>query len=66
MHNSSEIETADYEFVISQSALRTDKPKPPSTYVRAEFAALSHPGMVRDRNEDHFLVFQIGRKQQVL
>jgi PPM family protein phosphatase len=66
LSDSSRIQTADYEFVISPSVLRTDMPKPPSTSVRAEFGALSHPGKVRARNEDHFLVFQIQREQHVL
>jgi protein phosphatase len=66
MGNSTKIETANYQFVISPSALRSDKAKPPSTSIRADFGALSHAGKVRPRNEDHFLVFHIRREQQVL
>ena len=33
---------------------------------RVEFGALSHPGKVRDRNEDHFLIGRIRRSLSVL
>ena len=52
--------------MISPSALDTGQPKPPSTTVRVEFGAVSHTGKVRAKNEDHFLVSQVSRKQEVL
>jgi protein phosphatase len=66
MSSTTKIETADYQFVISPSAMRLDKPKPPSASVRAEVGALSHAGKVRSSNEDHFLVFQVRRAHEVL
>src|SRR5271165_4974132 len=66
MVNPFDLETAEYEFVISQSALDTGQVKPPSTLLRVEFGALSHTGKVRPKNEDHFLVSQLSRKQEVL
>jgi protein phosphatase len=61
------IETAEYQCVISPSAIRqADQPKPASTTVRAEFGAVSHTGKVRQRNEDHFLVSRINRRHEVL
>ena len=47
-----EIETAEYEFLISPSAGETNQPRPASTDVRADIGAVSHTGMVRARNED--------------
>ena len=61
-----EIETTDYELLISPSAGETNLPKPPSTNVHAEFSATSHTGKVRSRNEDHFLVSRFSRKHEIL
>ena len=61
-----EIETAEYEFLISPSALDSGQPKPVSSSVRVEFGAVSDRGKVRAKNEDHFLVTQINRKQEIL
>jgi PPM family protein phosphatase len=61
-----ELETAEYEFAISPSALDNSQPRPPSTLLRVEFGAVSDTGKVRSHNEDHFLVSQVSRKQQVL
>ena len=38
----------------------------PHVPVRAEFAAMTHPGKVRDRNEDHYLVVRRSRTRDVL
>jgi PPM family protein phosphatase len=38
----------------------------PRTVVRVEFGALSHPGLVRDHNEDHYLVVRRRRERDVL
>jgi len=35
--------------------------QPSTTSVQVDVSGLSHPGKVRDRNEDHFLVTRIGR-----
>jgi serine/threonine protein phosphatase PrpC len=61
-----EIETAEYEFLISPSAGETNQPRPASTDVRAEIGAVSHTGMVRSRNEDHYLVSRVSRHQDIL
>jgi protein phosphatase len=66
MPNPLQIETAEYELLISPSAGETGHPKPASTQVRVEFEALSHTGKVRVRNEDHFLVSRMSRNQEVL
>src|SRR5262245_53877220 len=55
-----EIETA--EFLIARPAGGMSPPP----VVRVEVAALSHPGLVRDRNEDHFLVTRMSRSLDVL
>src|SRR5688572_4147936 len=36
-------------------------PRPPIDDVAVEWAALSHPGLVRPVNEDHFLLARAGR-----
>ena len=61
-----EIETSEYEFVISPSARETSQPKPATANVRAEIGAISHTGRVRSQNEDHFLVSRVSRKQEIL
>ena len=66
MSNPFELETAEFEFQISQSALDHSQPKPPSTLLRVEFGAVTHTGKVRPHNEDHFLVSQLSRKQKAL
>jgi serine/threonine protein phosphatase PrpC len=66
MNDPSELETAEYEFVVSPSALDISQIKPPSSLVRVEFGAISHAGKIRAKNEDHFLVSKLSRKQQLL
>ena len=66
MNDPFDLETAEYEFVISPSALDNSQIKPPSSMVRVEFGAVSHTGKVRAKNEDHFLVSKLSRKQQIL
>jgi PPM family protein phosphatase len=64
--DSFELETAEYECLVSPSARETSQLKPESTTVRAEFGAVSHAGKVRLKNEDHFLVFRLRRDQEAL
>ena len=66
MNDPLDLETAEYEFVVSPSALDTSQLKPPSSMVRVEFGAVSHTGKVRPQNEDHFLVSKLSRKQQIV
>jgi serine/threonine protein phosphatase PrpC len=66
MSDPCELETAEYECLVSPSARETSQLKPESTTVRADFGAVSHPGKVRNQNEDHFLVFRLGRNQETL
>lgn len=61
-----EIETAEYDVIISPSASEANVPKPASTDVRADIGAVSHTGRVRSRNEDHYLVSRVSRQQQIL
>lgn len=64
--NPPDMETAEYHLVISPSAADADAPKPFSTSVRADFGAVSHPGLVRTKNEDHFFVAQAVREHRLL
>jgi protein phosphatase len=66
MSNPFEIETAEYNLVISPSAAESEGPKPASTSIRADYGAVSHAGLVRSKNEDHFLVSQVVREHRVL
>src|SRR5579885_1213025 len=61
-----ELETAEFEVLISPSAGAASQPRPASTDVRAAFGAVSHTGRVRSRNEDHYLISRVGRHQQIL
>jgi protein phosphatase len=60
-----DLETAEYEFEVSPSAMDTGELKPPSTLLRVEFGAKSDKGRVRNKNEDHFLVSRLSRKQEI-
>ena len=61
-----EMDTAEYECLVGPSAGETDRPRPETTTVRADFGAATHAGKVRLKNEDHFLVFRLCRKQETL
>jgi PPM family protein phosphatase len=61
-----EIETAEFELLISPSAGETSAPKPATTTVRVDFSSVSHTGKIRSHNEDHFLVSRYSRKQEIL
>src|SRR5262249_14111913 len=66
MSKTPELETAQYEFLISPSVGETKQPRPAPRDVRAEIGAISHTGLVRARNEDHFLVSRVRRQQEIL
>jgi serine/threonine protein phosphatase PrpC len=61
-----DIETEQYEFKISPSALGAGQEQPISSTFRVEIGAVSHPGNAKSHNEDHFLVARWRRTQQVL
>ena len=61
-----EMDTAEYECLLSPPAEETGRPKPETASVRADFGAVSHTGKVRLKNEDHFLVFRLCRRQETL
>jgi PPM family protein phosphatase len=61
-----EIETAEFELLISPSAGDAGAPKPATTTVHVDFGSVSHTGKVRSHNEDHFLVSRFSRKQEIL
>ena len=61
-----DMETTEYEFTISPSALDTGSHKPPTAEIGFEFAAVSDTGKVRVKNEDHYLVSKVSRNHQVL
>ncbi len=46
--------------------LETERPEPYSSLVSVDFEALSHPGRVRPRNEDAFLVYRASRSWERL
>ena len=60
------METTDYELSISPSAFETGRFKPPTSQISFDFAAVSDPGKVRVKNEDHYLVSKVSRKHEVL
>ena len=62
-----DLETAECEIVISPSALDSSQLKPPSTMLRDACGRGSGTvGKVRPKNEDHFLVSRLSRKQEIL
>ncbi len=61
-----EIETAEYEFLISPSAGETNQPKPASTDVRADVGAVSHTGQGPLAQRGPFLVSRVSRQQEIL
>ena len=62
------IETSHFEFLVSplSSSTRPAPKEPPSTAVKVDLAATSHPGKVRNRNEDHYMVSKVSRTMEVL
>ena len=66
MPASVDMETTEYEFEISPSAIDNARVRPPTSSVRFEYAAVSDAGKVRVKNEDHYLVSKVSRHHQVL
>ena len=62
------IETSQFEFLVSplSSSTRPAPREPHSTSVKVDLAATSHPGKVRNRNEDHYMVSRVSRHMEVL
>jgi protein phosphatase len=62
------IETSQYEFLVDPLAKssRTTPRGPHSTSVTVDLAATSHPGKVRNRNEDHYMICRASRDLEVL
>ncbi|HSF15206.1 MAG TPA: protein phosphatase 2C domain-containing protein [Vicinamibacteria bacterium] len=58
MKDKSELDTA--EFPIPR--LELEEPKPLSSRVEVDLAALTDTGKVREQNEDHFYVARVGRR----
>ncbi|WP_165250646.1 PP2C family protein-serine/threonine phosphatase [Paludisphaera soli] len=62
-------ETSHYEFLVSPLSSSSARPaarEASSTKVRVDLAATSHPGKVRSRNEDHYMVAKASRRIDVL
>jgi protein phosphatase len=59
-------ETPDTEIYEVAPAPGQQPPTPTSSLVHVDIAGLSHPGKVRSKNEDHFLVSRFGRFLEAL
>lgn len=67
MSASLSLETAEHEFLVSPYKTLDDLPtEPASRSIKVRFGALSDPGKVRPRNEDHFMVARVRRTLSVL
>ncbi len=61
------LETAEYEFLVSPLTSVAGPPTEPATLsVKVRFGAVSDPGSVRPRNEDHYMVARVRRTFNVL
>src|SRR5262249_50838526 len=59
-----EVDTVD--FVLPAGSGGIKPPRPFSSLVQVDFGARTHPGLVRERNEDHYLVARVGRYLETL
>jgi serine/threonine protein phosphatase PrpC len=67
MDTSMHLDTAEYEFLVSPLSSRPDVPTEPATgSVLVRLGGTSHPGKVRERNEDHYMVAHVRRTLNVL
>ncbi len=61
------LETAEYEFLVSPLTTLRGLPQEPATWsVKVRFGAVSDAGCVRPRNEDHYMVARVRRTFNVL
>jgi protein phosphatase len=61
------LDTAEYEFLVSPLTSAPELPTEPATgAVAVRLGATSHPGKVRERNEDHYMVAHVRRTLNVL
>jgi protein phosphatase len=54
------------EFVLPAGSGGIEPPQPFSSLMHVDFGARTHPGQVREQNEDHFLVARVGRSLETL
>jgi serine/threonine protein phosphatase PrpC len=69
MNSPFHLDTAEFEFLVSPlSTTGTRKPptEPPTSSIRVRIGAVSHPGKVRPRNEDHYMVARVRRTLNIL
>ena len=67
MSTSLSLETAECEFMVSPFKSLDDLPTEPSSRsIKVRFGAISDPGKVRARNEDHYMVARVRRTLNVL
>ena len=69
MNSPFHLDTAEFEFLVSPlSTTGTRKPptEPPTSSVKVRIGAVSHPGKVRPRNEDHYMVARVRRTLNIL
>lgn len=54
------------ELAVASSPVQPSWPQTGSARVQVDLAALSHRGLVRTKNEDHYLVARFGRSLETL
>jgi serine/threonine protein phosphatase PrpC len=61
------LETAECEFLVSPlTSIQIVPREPETTAIKVRIGAVSHPGHVRARNEDHYMVAKVRRSLNVL
>ncbi|WP_165219967.1 PP2C family protein-serine/threonine phosphatase [Aquisphaera insulae] len=61
------LETAELEFLVGPYSSSAEVSlEPPSRMIRVKYGAVSDPGRVRPRNEDHYMVARVRRTFDVL
>jgi protein phosphatase len=60
------LETAECEFLVSPFKSVEVPTEPPTRSIKVRFGAVSDPGKVRSRNEDHYMVARVRRTLNVL
>lgn len=59
-------DTLDLSSAKSSTLGRYRPFRPPSSLVEVEFGAVTHPGLRRTTSDDHFLIVQLGRHQEII